>query len=386
MKRLARDWNLNNSQDVYHILYEILKLQPPSGCNPILSKTAIEKATVPWTGVDGDDDFDLNAYQISLNVDERSSLINAAVLTYSTMVNSKFLRRIAHQHSIIPLILEWRRLSKAVNLMKSLYHHSEYDFDSLHTSRISVTIDVIRSSTGRILMTNPPLQLIPKGIDLSGYVRPSIHAEIQKAMSASSVDPRESSVLEVFHILEEKIDVTVFNAEDKIKYNQRGPIVRPGKLRKVFYDKYISGEFQLGALYKKAEDINGLTLAQYWNNRGHAYEHSESEKIHVGEVELFQGYGRESIILSYPTDQVYRRRPLPITDDCPDTTLRNQHTYKPRNVIKASKGMILLSLDYREIELRLLAHYSQDINLIKSRRSLSCFSKCSNIFSCSSFE
>src|SRR3989442_14557176 len=90
---------------------------------------------------------------------------------YST--DAKVLRSIRHEHPVVPLIEEWRELSKLLNTylgpLPSLI--SEAD------GRLHTTFNQPAASTGRLSTSDPNLQSIPIRTDLGREIRSAFIAE-----------------------------------------------------------------------------------------------------------------------------------------------------------------------------------------------------------------
>ena len=90
---------------------------------------------------------------------------------YST--DAKVLRSIRGEHSIVPVIEEWRELSKLLNTyLRPLPELIDDESGRLHT-----TINQTVASTGRLSTTSPNLQSIPIRTDLGREIRSAFVAE-----------------------------------------------------------------------------------------------------------------------------------------------------------------------------------------------------------------
>jgi DNA polymerase I len=90
---------------------------------------------------------------------------------YST--DAKVLRSIRHDHELVPIVEEWRELSKLVNTylgpLPSLIDERD--------GRLHTTINQTVAATGRLSTTNPNLQSIPIRTDLGREIRSAFVAE-----------------------------------------------------------------------------------------------------------------------------------------------------------------------------------------------------------------
>ena len=106
---------------------------------------------------------------------ERLHIVENAKLTKSKQYQTgeEVLLKMAHKHPIVPLILEWRKLSK----LKSTYIDALPQLINPKTGRIHSTFTQTITSTGRLSSMNPNLQNIP--------VRTERGRDIRKAFVAS---------------------------------------------------------------------------------------------------------------------------------------------------------------------------------------------------------
>ena len=106
---------------------------------------------------------------------EKLHIVENAKLTKSKQYQTgeEVLLKMAHKHPIVPLILEWRKLSK----LKSTYIDALPQLINPKTGRIHSTFTQTITSTGRLSSMNPNLQNIP--------VRTERGRDIRKAFVAS---------------------------------------------------------------------------------------------------------------------------------------------------------------------------------------------------------
>jgi hypothetical protein len=102
------------------------------------------------------------------------------------------------------------------------------------------------------------------------------------------------------------------------------------------------------------------TLAQYWGVRGFHYAAPDAARVRQVLVEFPPG-----IVLTYPADKVFRR-PAEIKDpagaaaEAFDDARSPEAALCPRDAFPAARGRLLLSADYGQVELCVLAHFSED--------------------------
>ena len=106
---------------------------------------------------------------------EKMRIIENAKLTKSKQYQTgeEVLLKMAHKHPIVPLILEWRKLTK----LKSTYIDALPQLINPKTGRIHTTFTQTITSTGRLSSVNPNLQNIP--------VRTERGRDIRKAFVAT---------------------------------------------------------------------------------------------------------------------------------------------------------------------------------------------------------
>ena len=133
----------------------------------------IEKQVFEFSGVR----FNLaSPKQLGEVLFEKLNIIENAKLTKTKQYQTgeEILQKLYHKHPIIPLILEWRTLSK----LKSTYIDALPQLIDLKTGRIHTTFQQTVTSTGRLSSINPNLQNIP--------IRTERGKEIRKAFVPSS--------------------------------------------------------------------------------------------------------------------------------------------------------------------------------------------------------
>lgn len=109
---------------------------------------------------------------------EKLKIIENAKLTKTKQYQTgeEILVKLTHKHPIVPLILEWRSLSK----LKSTYIDALPQLIHPKTGKIHTTFQQTTTSTGRLSSINPNIQNIP--------IRTDRGKEIRKAFIASSED------------------------------------------------------------------------------------------------------------------------------------------------------------------------------------------------------
>mmetsp|Transcript_66677 Transcript_66677/g.144815 ORF Transcript_66677/g.144815 Transcript_66677/m.144815 type:complete len:510 (+) Transcript_66677:2841-4370(+) len=130
------------------------------------------------------------------------------------------------------------------------------------------------------------------------------------------------------------------------------PCWREGRLQDV---THVDG----GCFGVKFDTGSGRTsLAEYWASHGWSEyrDRGYAEKVHQAMVR----HGPSSV-LTYPADKVYRLAAPISLDDKVAPSL----TVNPRRLLVAEKGHVLLSVDYSQLEVRIMAHFSQDERFVQ---------------------
>lgn len=257
-------------------------------------------------------------------------------------------------NQVVSLILEYRQLVHAVKRIETIQRSAEAPrmeplcplcVGTLGASssqpctghpfsqpRIRTDFVQTATATGRLATAtgSVPLMCLENAFSISEVVRPSLHEELMKGQEIQTVGAR------VF-----------VAAASEAPPKQR--LLRDGTIQEVSTrscDQPITGQ---------ENETCETSLAQYWIARGwQAYaDHSWSSTVR--QVLIRHG----SSVLSYPADQVWRlAAAVDVAEEAPKIMVN------PRQLLFAEPGYILLSLDYSQIELRLMAHFSGDRRLL----------------------
>ncbi|MCL1850638.1 MAG: DNA polymerase I [Bacteroidetes bacterium] len=153
---------------------------------------------------------------------EKLRIIENAKLTKSKQYQTgeEILQKLYHKHPVIPLILEWRSLSK----LKSTYIDALPQLIDVKTGKIHTTFQQTVTSTGRLSSINPNLQNIP--------IRTERGKEIRKAFVPSS----ENSVLlsADYSQVELRIVASMANDENMIRAFQQQEDIHAATASHVF--------------------------------------------------------------------------------------------------------------------------------------------------------
>lgn len=97
-------------------------------------------------------------------------------------------------------------------------------------------------------------------------------------------------------------------------------------------------------------------LSAYWVACGWSAYASPAYASSVRQVRVRLG----TSVLSYPADQVWRlAAPVSVSAETPPLVMN------PRSLLVADAGYVLLSVDYSQLEVRLMAHFSQDDRFVQ---------------------
>lgn len=153
---------------------------------------------------------------------EKMRIIENAKLTKSKQYQTgeEVLLKMAHKHPIVPLILEWRKLSK----LKSTYIDALPQLINPKTGRIHSTFTQTITSTGRLSSVNPNLQNIP--------VRTERGRDIRKAFVAS--DDEHVIMAADYSQIELRIVAHVCGDERMIETFRRGDDIHASMAAHIF--------------------------------------------------------------------------------------------------------------------------------------------------------
>lgn len=160
--------------------------------------------------------------QLGMIIFEKLKIIENAKLTKSKQYQTgeEILVKLTNKHPIVPLILEWRTLSK----LKSTYIAALPQLINPKTGRIHTTFQQTVTSTGRLSSTNPNLQNIP--------IRTERGKEIRKAFIASS--PERVILAADYSQVELRIAASLANDESMISAFEQHNDIHTATAAKVF--------------------------------------------------------------------------------------------------------------------------------------------------------
>eukprot|EP00930_Biecheleria_cincta_P099342 TRINITY_DN9097_c0_g3_i1.p1 TRINITY_DN9097_c0_g3~~TRINITY_DN9097_c0_g3_i1.p1 ORF type:complete len:725 (+),score=119.96 TRINITY_DN9097_c0_g3_i1:898-3072(+) len=283
--------------------------------------------------------------------------------------SQELLKRLA-PHPVVALVLEHRQLAHAAKRFETLLRAGEpprmepvcqlciagsqtaaacrdcpagppYRF-----SRIRAELLQTATATGRLTTGagSVPLLCLENAFEVADVERPSLHQEL-------TVDKQMENISGA------RVFVSVASE----------PPPKPKRLRHGVIEAVTPQTCAEPLANGVAADMSAATsssvlpasLAEYWLSRGWQIYADTHWARSVQQVLVRHGNGPA---LSYPADQVWRlAAPVKIGagDNLPKLDVN------PRSLIVAEPGYVLLSLDYCQLEVRLMAHFSADARFVQ---------------------
>jgi hypothetical protein len=329
----GRSLNLNSPNDIQDLLYRHLHLKPPHGWVPKGRRAKAE--------------------------DEEGLPVGPT--------STEDLEALASSHGAVSAVVEWRRLFAALSLLKELVQHIQPHY-LLGSHRIRPKVDTLGTATGRLILSSPRLQQILHEIAMPRHPRPSLHEELSHdpgciGPALHSAQPVQDSVVEV----------SVMRASGEgwrgCGRGRKEPSLwmpQTGILRAVT-PRCLGDAYQVSSGAENVQN-EASSLADYWRGKGFMYSPGQETQIRQVLVELQPGGNT----LTYPADKVFRRPELTEEDAAAAlaaTAAAPVCLLKPRDAFRAAKGCRLVSADYAQMEMRMLAHHCGDARLCQAFRS-----------------
>lgn len=308
-------------------------------------------------------------------------------------------------HPLVKLLSEWRSHSSTLiscsNILSSVTssgaQKNEQNGSSSSSSRIHGSINTIGTATGRMTVVSPPLQQMAHECIYRPCRRQSIHHEIVLAAAACGGDT-DFGVDILNHEWSNSAQwvrvVPLCGVESTVPFR-----FEIGKLIEICYvtiDQPIPEDQDMS----QSDVASMATLLSQWAEHGHIYSASDANTIRMVKVsvsnlsapDMIGGTpGNTSISKRgthfVPADKVFRlNAPIePHADELQEIFNHSGHNedtadskksgdftgqciVSPRSGFVAASGSVLMSVDYSQIELRILAHFCEDPTLLKAFR------------------
>jgi len=249
---------------------------------------------------------------------------------------------------VVEFVLEHRRLNGALRSMEAVAQaaaapcaelpcsccataHVEATFLS-SLPRVRPDLAQTATATGRLACApgSLPLLMLENTFEVPQVYRPSLHEELQ----AGRVPDAGARVF-----------LTVAGEPPPRRRQMREGVLRALETVSCA-DAYTAGEGECCL----------ASLAAYWAAHGWSDYLGDGVAESIRQVTVQIG----PTVLSYPADQVWRlSAPVRLANDTPPLLV------SPRHLLVAEAGHVLLSVDYSQLEVRLMTHFSQDSHLVR---------------------
>lgn len=312
---------------------------------------------------------------------------------------SKEVAELMTTHPLIKLLSEWRSHHSAVISCSSILDSisSREKHKSAFSTRIHGIFNTIGTASGRMTVVKPPLQQMAHECIYRPSIRPSIYTEACQAAAEIRAPLQDGiDILSKRWLVRPQWVrfVPLIGIKSSTPFNfESGRLLELGQKTShqtgidCFEERQPTAEFLLAE-----RRAHGQT---YWDTREKSSfsvtlsvnlsRHEEEEHGSYGNLTFTPG----KLTCVVPADKVFRlAAPLEPHDDelqeifaClkrkdlgapvvskPSSEAPVQRIISPRSGFVASKGCVVMSVDYSQIELRILAHFCEDPTLLNSFR------------------